>query len=480
MRREIFVGREKEQEILRKTLTSYEAEMVAVVGRRRIGKTYLIKETYNENIVFEITGLQNAPLEEQLENFTYWLKKVSNSKITLPTPKNWLKAFMMLIDYLETLDFSTKKVVFLDELSWLATHKSGFLRALSFFWNSWAVNKNIVVVICGSAASWMIQKVVNHQGGLHNRITKLVFLKPFTLTETKQYLEARNIHFNLYQIVQLYMALGGVPHYLKEIEGTKSAIQNIDAICFSEVGLLRNEFERLYPSLFENAEKHVMVIRALAKSNQGLTRNTIVKNTKLPENGNLSKVLDELIQSGFISIYQPFGKKKKDSLYRLTDEYSLFYLQFIEKQKQGGENTWQHLSQTQQYKSWTGYAYENICFKHISQIKKALGISGIYSTSSSFYKKGTPTQKGTQIDLLIDRNDHSINLIEIKFYNETFSLTKSYAKTLRDKMGIFREITKTKKHLTWLLITTFGLQHNQHSLGLIQNTLSLEDLFERY
>jgi hypothetical protein len=370
MRREIFIGREQEQEILQKGLASYEAEMIAIIGRRRIGKTYLIKEAYKENIAFEITGLQNAPLSEQLDNFTYWLQKMSNSKISLPTPKNWLKAFMMLIDYLETLDFSTKKVVFFDELSWMATHKSGFLRALGFFWNSWAVNKNIVVVICGSAASWMIQKVVNHRGSLHNRITKLIFLKPFTLSETKIYLETRNIHFNLYQIVQLYMAFGGVPHYLREIDGTKSAVQNIDAICFSDFGLLKSEFERLYPSLFENAEKHIKIIRALAKTNQGLTRNKIVKATDLPENGNLSKTLDELNQSGFISIYHPFGKKKKDSLYRLTDEYSLFYLRFIESSKNEGEGAWQHLSQTQTYKIWSGYAYENICLKHLSQVKK--------------------------------------------------------------------------------------------------------------
>ena len=477
MRQEVFVGREKEQAILQKTLTSYEAEMVAIIGRRRIGKTYLIKETFKENIVFEITGLQNAPLDEQLENFVFWLQRISNVKEKLEKPKTWLKAFMMLIDYLETLDFTTKKVVFLDELSWLATRKSGFLRALGFFWNSWAVNQNIVVVICGSAASWMIQKVVNHRGGLHNRITKLIYLNPFTLTETKQYLEARNIHFNYYQIIQLYMALGGVPHYLKEIDGTKSAIQNIDAICFSEFGLLRNEFSRLYPSLFENAEKHITIIRILAKSNQGLNRKRIVKATDFPDNGNLTKVLDELNQSGFISVYQPFGKKKKDSLYRLTDEYSLFYLQFIETNKQEGESTWQHLSQTQTYKIWSGYAYENICFKHLPQIKKALGINGIYSVSSSFYKKGTADEKGVQIDLLIDRNDNVINIIEVKFYNQELTINKAQAEQLQQKLWAFQTASKTRKQLFLTLITTFGLKHNQHSLGLVQQVLKLEDLF---
>ena len=478
MRKEIFVGREKEQEILWNTLASYEAEMVAIVGRRRIGKTYLIKETYQENIVFEMTGLQNAPLTEQLENFAFQLKQASKSKIAIPPPKSWLKAFMMLIEYLETLDFDTKKVVFLDELSWMATHKSGFLRALGFFWNSWAVNQNIVVVICSSAASWMIQKVVNNRGGLHNRITKRIFLKPFSLAETEKYLTTRNIHFNLYEIAQLYMAMGGVPHYLKEIQGTKSAIQNIDDICFGDNGLLKNEFDRLYPSLFENADNHIKIIRALAKSRQGLVRNDVIKNAGLAEGGTATRVLEELEQSDFISAYQPFGKKKKDILFRLTDEYSLFYLQFIETRKHDGESTWQHLSQTQLYKTWSGYAYENLCLKHLAQIKKALGIAGVYSLSSSFYKKGNATEKGTQIDLLIDRNDNVINIVEIKFYSQEMALTKDDAQKLQQKVWAFQATTKTRKQLFLTLITTYGLKHNQYSLGLVHQILKLEDLFK--
>ena len=365
-------------------------------------------------------------------------------------------------------------------MPWLAAAKSDFLTGLSFFWNSWAVNQNVVLVICGSAASWMIEKVVNNRGGLHNRITKRIFLEPFNLAETKAYLNSRNIYFKPYQIIELYMALGGVPHYLKEVKAGKSPIQNIDEICFSKNGLLREEFLRLYPALFANADRHIMVIRTLAATRQGLTRQKIIKNSDLSEGGNTSKVLQELEQSGFISAYFPFGKKKKDKIYRLTDEYSLFYLQFIEygKPDAGAEASgWQHLSQTQTYKTWSGYAYENICLKHLPQIKKALGISGIYATASTFIKKGTATKKGTQIDLLIDRNDKVINIFEIKFYNTEFTITKSYADNLREKARIFQETTKTRKHLMLTLITTFGLKANQHSLGLIEKVLALEDLF---
>lgn len=473
-----LIGRKEEKEILQEALSSPEAEMIAVIGRRRVGKTFLVRTVYQKQIVFEITGLQNASKDQQLENFALQLAEASGATLPIRPPSSWLEAFALLITYLKTLDQKNKTVVFLDELPWLATHKSGFLNGLSYFWNSWAVKQNIVVVVCGSAASWMIQKVVNNRGGLYNRITKRIFLEPFTLSETEVYLQSRNIHFNHYQIVQLYMAMGGIPHYLKEIKGGKSAVQNINQICFSKTGILKSEFLRLYPSLFANAEHHMAVIRALAAKRQGLTRNEITQISKVPEGGSTSRVLEELMHSGFISAYRPYGRKKKEKIYRLVDEYSLFYLSFIEGNEDEGPDTWHHLSQTQVYKIWTGYAFESLCLKHIAQIKKALGISGIYSTSSSFYKKGTVGEPGTQIDLLIDRKDGVINLFEIKYHNEPFTVSKAYAENLRNKLSIFRETTRTRKQLFLILIATFGLKENQHSLGLIAQTLNIEDLFE--
>lgn len=454
-----LVGRKEERSILEKALMSPRPEMLAVLGRRRVGKTFLVQNVCEGRIAFEITGTQNANKAEQLINFVYEIGKIAQSSMPLPTPNNWMEAFILLIKLLEQDKSTEKRVVFFDEVPWLATPKSGFLRALGFFWNSWAVKQNIVVVICGSATSWMIQKVVNHTGGLHNRITQQVY-------------------FDRYQIVQIYMAMGGIPHYLNALEPGRSAVQNIEQVCFSQNGVLKREFTRLYPSLFSNAEKHIRIIRTLAQSRQGLTRLQLMKNGNISNGGGLTKTLEELEHSGFISTYHPFNKKKKEKLYRLTDEYSLFYLQFIEDKIHEGNDIWQQLSQTQSFKTWSGYAFENICLKHIPQIKKALGISGVYSRSSSFYKKGTKAEKGTQIDLLIDRNDHIINLIEVKFYNESFSMSKTYAQELRNKASIFRRITKTKKQLTWVILTTFGLQQNQHSLGLIQNILTLDDLFD--
>lgn len=473
-----LTGRKEEQQILLNALTSQEAEMVAVFGRRRVGKTFLVKQTYGDRITFDLTGLQHATNADQLHNFSLQLTGRMNLPIPLKVPNDWLEAFFLLSNYLQGLPETQKQVVFFDEVPWLAGHKSGFLMGLSWFWNSFAVTRNLVVVICGSAASWMIQKIVNDRGGLHNRITKRIFLKPFTLTETEAYLKSRNIRFNHYQLTQLYMAIGGIPHYLKEVEAGKSAIQNINDLCFSPNGLLRDEFSRLYPSLFTHAENHISVVRVLAQSRQGMSRPDIVRSGKFSEGGRTTKVLEELEQSGFITTYYPFGKKKKDTLYRLTDEYSLFYLRFIEKNREEGNDVWQHLSQTQAAKIWNGYAYENLCLKHLPQIKKALGISGIYATFSSFLQRSNAEQQGAQIDLVLDRNDQIINLFEIKFYNTEIALTETDAKALRQKMAIFQTITRTRKYLMMTLITAFGLKHNMHSLGLVEKVLTLDDLFE--
>jgi len=472
-----LIGREKEKEILLKAFQSGEAEMIAIVGRRRIGKTFLVRNVYKEQIDVEVSGIQNISNKDQIKNFTLQLKNSLHEAFIPRKTKDWLDTFQLMIECLEKKNKAGRMVVFIDELPWLAASKSGFLNGLSFFWNSWASKKNIVVVICGSAASWMIQKVVEDKGGLHNRITRRIDLQPFNLYETELYFKSRNIYLDRYHIVQIYMALGGVPHYLKEVEGGKSAAQNIDQILFTKTAILRNEFDRLYPALFENPESHVQVIRALAQKRQGMTRQEIIDATKLAEGGGTSRILEELEVSGFISMYYPFGKKKKDTLYRLTDEFSLFYIQFMENKNHKGGGIWQELSQTQEYKSWSGYTFESICIKHSAQIKKALGISGVYTESSGFIAKNGD-KRGIQIDLVLDRKDHVINLFEIKFYNTTWTIEKAEAENLKYRKDQFKQLTKTPKHVFLTLISTFGLNPNIHSIGLIDNDLTMNCLFE--
>ena len=474
----MLIGREKETAILEKAFSSNEAEMVSVVGRRRVGKTFLVRTAYKGKIDFEMSGVQDADGKEQLRNFANQLKLFSGQTLVTP-PKDWLDAFFILIDYLNTIEKNEKLVVFFDEVPWMATHKSGFLKGLSYFWNSWAVQRNIVVVLCGSAASWIIQKILRNKGGLHNRVTRRIMLKPFSLHETEQYLLSRKVNLSRFQIIQVYMAIGGIPHYLKEIEHGVSAVQTIQKLCFEESGLLKDEFLNLYPALFDQSQYHESIIRALAKKHSGLTRTELVKASGLPDGGRISTVLSELNESGFISPYTPFGKRKKGTIYRLTDAYSLFYLRFIEPYIKDESVSWLALSQKQSYKTWCGYAFENLCLSHIQQVKKALKIEGIHSVATSFYQQGTAEKQGIQIDLLIDRADQTINICELKFHTAPFIITKSYADQLRTKMEIFRTETKTSKMLLLTFISALGILENKNSIGLVSKSIEMDAFFER-
>lgn len=476
---EKLIGRKAEINILKEAITSNEAELVAVYGRRRVGKTFLIGQVYSRNLICEFSGVHNAPVHEQLNNFRNVIAKALNSSIPPAIPKNWTEAFSLLINFSEPLLKKQKAVIFFDEFPWLSSPKSGFLSAFEYFWNSWgSKQENLIVAICGSAASWMIKNIVNNKGGLHNRITRRMRLLPFTLYETSAYLKTRLINLDQYQILQVYMALGGIPHYLKEIKKGESATQIIDKLCFTKDGLLVNEFKNLYSSLFEMADRHIAVVKALAAKSSGLTRNEIISECGLVSGGGTTKLLDELIESGFVSTYLPFQKNVKESIYKLADEYSLFYLKFIEHSRATGPGTWMKKASSQSWKSWSGVAFESICLKHIVQIKQAIGISGIYTEESAWRFAPGKLGKGAQVDLLLDRQDVCISICEMKFSNEEYAISKSYASELQDKLNIFKSETKTKKTLFLTMVTTYGTKDNIYKTGLVQNEVTMDDLFK--
>lgn len=474
-----IIGRESEQQILQSALQTKEAELIAVYGRRRVGKTFLIRSFYEKEMLFDFSGTLNASLHEQLLNFRNTLAALLHTNIVPQKPHNWSEAFSQLINYSEPLLKKNKRVIFFDELPWLSSAKSGFLSAFEFFWNSWATKQeNLIVVICGSAASWMIQKIVNNKGGLHNRITRRIRLLPFNLNETEAFLKNNNVQLDHYQITQLYMSMGGIPHYLKEIKPGQSAAQNIDRICFSKDGLLHSEFANLYRSLFNEAEKHMMIVKVLSGKNAGLTRKEIIELCGLSSGGTTTTILDELTESGFITPYVPFNRNSRDSIFKLSDEFSRFHLKFIENNRTTGEGSWMKLSSSQSWKSWSGTAFENICLKHILQIKTALGIAGVYTEESAWRYSGKNNDPGAQIDLLIDRADFCINLCEMKFSASPFSIDKKYASELTNKRNTFIGKTKTTKSIFITIVSTFGLSENIYKTSLIQNEVKLESLFQ--
>jgi hypothetical protein len=470
-----ITGRKEELEALQDIFDSEEAELIAVYGRRRVGKTFLIRNAYREQLAFEFSGVHNATLEEQLKAFTSALTEVL--KLKVPVPHSWFEAFDLLRDFLQP-KLKRRQVVFFDEFPWLQTPRSRFMQAFEFFWNSWASRQpNLIVVICGSAASWMIQRVIHNRGGLYNRVTRRMRLLPFSLGETESFLQAKKIHLDRYQVLQIFMAMGGIPHYLKEIKVGESATQAIDRICFTKDGLLYSEFKDLYNSLFEKAENHTEIIRALAKKSGGLTRNEIIEACHLTTGGGVTQILDELIESGFINSFIPFGKTTRDTVYQLTDAYSHFYIKFIEPSRSLGAGTWKRLSRETSWKSWAGYAFEGVCLKHIEKIKKAIGIEDVYTEHSTWRLKSQKDTSGAQIDLLIDRQDNCINVCEMKFSLTEFTIDKLYASELRQKLQLFQEASKTRKTLFLTMITTYGVKKNDYYVQLVQKQITMDALF---
>jgi AAA+ ATPase superfamily predicted ATPase len=469
---EEIIGREEEIIRLKEIKNKKEASLVAVYGRRRIGKTYLIRNYFRQELLFEITGLYKGTQKDQLENFRNELGKKLNY-IDTKKINTWLSAFQALETYILSSDSSKKRVIFIDEFPWLASKGSKFLMAFENFWNQFASRqKNLIIVICGSAASYMVKNILKNKGGLHNRLSATLRLQPFTLKETANYLKSNHVKLSHYDIAQLYIILGGVPHYLNKINPTESVAQNIDRLCFQSGGELIMEFDLLFASLFDNSEKHLQIVKTLAASLRGLSRNEILEKTGLPSGGDTSSKLEELIQSGFIEEYTFYKNKTHLKRYRLIDEYSQFYLKYLQKNKSKGPGTWINLQKSQSFKSWSGFSFENLCLKHIQSIKNALGISAIYTQSSSWYNTNA------QLDLLIDRDDNIINLCEIKFVNNEYQLTKQDYWNIKNKIYEFEKDSKTRKTLFITLITTFGLKPNEYSNELITKTITLKDLFK--
>ena len=482
--KEKLIGREKESKELREWINSERSEFIAIYGRRRVGKTFLVKKTIGDKICFYFSGSYKLNRKSQLLNFGLALRDRTGNQ-ELEIPDNWIEAFNELKHYLEKLP-EGNKVVFIDELPWIDTPKSGFIPALENFWNSWASwRDDIKLIVCGSATSWIISKIIKNKGGLHNRITHSMLVNPFDLKECEEYFKAYRFGYSRMQIAECYMTLGGIPYYFSLMKSGESLSKNIDYLFFSADAPLKNEFEDLYRALFQNAEKYITVIKALSEKGIGLTRQEILKKTRLTNNGEFSKILEDLELCGFIRSYLPFQdhfttKKKNikvnsETLFQLVDFYTLFYLRFQNNFKLHNEHFWSGMINSPAIYAWRGITFEMLCLWHVKQIKRALGIGDVSTQEYSW--TGESDGKKVQIDLLIVREDNTINLCEIKFSLREFSIDKEYADNLLEKTDVFIESTHTNKTVLLTMITTKGIKKNNYSY-IVQREVKLDSLFE--
>jgi predicted AAA+ superfamily ATPase len=470
-----MIGRIREQDILRRCLESNRSEFIALYGRRRVGKTYLVRETFSDKFFFYATGVvgEDSTLRVQLDHFNDEITRYGGED--LPRATNWKEAFTNLHALIERGEKSSKKVIFLDEVPWMATRNSGFLSALDYFWNRWiSARSDVLLIICGSAASWITKNIINNRGGLHNRLTKQMFLRPFTLGECERYYQASGLAMTRFQMVEAYMIFGGIPYYLSLMDERLDLYQNVDRIYFEENAPLRGEYSNLFRSLFSNPDNHIAVVETLASRARGLTREEIIRSARLPNGGSVTKALDELAQSGFIRAYNPFGKKRKERLFQLTDAFTLFDVRFRKGRDTWNEKFWIQFSATHAHDVWSGYAFEQVCLQHIPQIKARLGISGVYTETCSW--RSRESAPGAQIDLVIDRADNVINLCEAKYVAGEFGINKKTYLSLLNKQAVFGAETGTRKAVRTTLITPFGLKRGEYSAEFTSQ-VTMDDLF---
>ena len=469
-----IIGREYEIGLLDRCYASGESEFVILYGRRRVGKTYLVRKHFEGKFDFVLTGIYDKPKAIQLANFAAALEEYSGE--SRPVPQTWFEAFNQLKRYLSSLQ-KERQLVFIDEMPWLDTKKSNFLAAFELFWNGWgAAQDRLMLVACGSATTWITDKIFADKGGLFNRATKRIYLKQFTLYETECYLQSRKIRWNRKTIAECYMIMGGIPFYLRQLSPELTFSQNIDQIFFKQRGALWDEYDHLFATLFQSPEPYMQIVEALSKKRKGLTRTELVETTKITDSGTLTKLLKDLCGSDFVQAYAYFGSSKKNTLYRLSDFYTLFYNRFVREHYGKDPDYWTHTLTSPTHNTWAGLAFENLCLQHVPQIKLQLGIAGVLSEASSWFVKGKDGERGAQIDLVIDRSDNVINLCEMKFAKDEYEISKEDEEDLRHKASAFQKQTKTRKALHLTMVSTYGLKRNQYS-DAVQSQVLLDDLF---
>lgn len=472
-----FVGRKDEILDFKKLLNNNKSDLCAVIGRRRVGKTYLIDYVTKEHLFFKFTGKFESPVNIQLERFSVAVKE-QFTLLELPCFSSWFEAFDFLKSRILKSRLRRKKVIFLDEFPWMDTKNSYFVTAFGDFW-SWAITQqDILIVICGSAASWMIKHIFKNKGSLYNRVTSRIELNPFTIRETAAFLQAKNLNWKTDAIIKLYMVVGGIPFYLDQIDQGEGIDQVIDRLFFQKKGILRLEFDELFASLFGNPEPYEKIVKALSKTADGYNRARLLQETSFTTGGNISKLLDDLEASGFISTYLPIDKINRDKVYKLTDPYTLFYLKYVVDISLRSKQAWHYLSKSASWYAWSGLAFENLCYLHIDEIKRQLKIEGVYSQESVWRHKGNDVMNGAQIDLIIDRADKIIHICEIKYGDTPFIIDDVYYKKLLNKLAAFQYFTKTSKTLLLTFITVHGLHENKYSIDYMRNSVTANEFLK--
>lgn len=477
-----IIGRKRELETIDRLYRSDKSEFLAIYGRRRVGKSYLVDEAFRDELAFSVVGTfkkcedgeETIYKKTQLRHFYRSLLDYGLDD-SYQEPENWLDAFDLLKKLLISND-RRRKVIFIDELPWLAGPKSSeLIEELGYFWNSWAAKqRDVFLIVCGSATSWMLDNVIRDYGGLHGRLTEKIYLAPFSLAETGAYYRSKGFHMSDYEIALSYMAIGGIPYYMDRMRADRTLNQNINEFYFRNV-TIDQEFRDIYTGLFQSAERYIDIVSSLAGKFYGMTRNELLENTKLKGGGTFTRMMDNLQECGIVRSFSRYGKQRKETIYQLCDFFTLFYLNFVGHKKQ--RTDWTSFQRSHEYESWSGRTFELLCSRHIDRIRDALRIK---SVGQDYCWSGqTPDGRNVQVDMVIPSPDERTDyLCEMKFSESRYFVTADYEKNLLDKLDAFRNSKnhKPSHSLLLVMVTTMGLGNSAHN-HIVNAELTLADLF---
>lgn len=475
-----LIGRKKEIQELEKAYRSGQFEFIALYGRRRVGKTYLVSQVFEDRISFRHAASPNDEerqdekglLKMQLEVFygSLLAQGLKESK----KPNSWVEAFLLLIRLFEGKDPAERWVIFLDEFPWMDTKRSNFIEAFSWFLNFWAANqKNLMIIAAGSSTSWMLNNLIHSTGGLYNRVTNPIRLSPFRLQETEQFFREKGFDLSRYSIARIQMAFGGIPYYLNFLDRGEGLSRFVDRMLFEKGAKLGLEYDTLFRSSFEKGDLARKIAEYLGKRSSGYTRKEIVEGLKISDGKAVKDALDALQEGDFVLEYVPYKEAQNKKRYRLIDPFCIFYLHFVAGKRSLDPS---FFADSVEPNSWIGAAFENLCAAHLEQIKRALVISKLSSIEFSLVFPKEEDKKGAQVDLVLVRKDRIVNLCEMKFYGKPYVQTEKEHHSLTNRVARLKETLPATYSIAPVLITVFEPSSGGYPDDYVQ-VLTLDDLF---
>ncbi len=472
-----IISRKEEKKDLEYCERSKKSELICVYGRRRVGKTFLVEQTFRD-FAFRAVGLEKGTTKQQLKSFGQRLIEYGDD--IKQTPENWFEAFSRLDKILsgESIrrSLNGKKIVFLDEFPWFATKKSDFLVAFEDYWNRRGTQDgDLLFIICGSATSWIIKNVIKNTGNMFQRVTKKICVEPFTLAETELFFKDREFDWSREQIAECQMIFGGLPFFFDLMNTSQSLVKNINRLLFDKDALFGDETKKLLDATLSESPIYEKILSKLAFARYGIKKSELQVEIAAP-NGTYGRAVQDLVDCGYVIEYKKKYEEYNPLYIQLVDPFLLFHYHYLSKEKR--IDSYEDLiGNIGRYDNWRGTAFEILCLNNTASIKSALGIRGVKTECYPWYNSTDKKNERVQIDMVIERADKITNLCEIKYTNKPFVIDASYEQELIKKRDIFKEKTGTSQALKVIIISAAGVSGTRYT-SYISDIITLDDIFE--